>query len=169
MEEITPLRKLQLAELEVLKEVVRICDKYKITYYISGGTYLGAVRHKGFIPWDDDVDIAMPREDYEIFLQLAEQELNSKYKLVTYKKDDNYLYYPSKIETDEMKVINHSVNNEKNFNAWIDIFPLDGMPNNFIRNKINKLKRKYGNTKNKICTVSITVPPTKIKEIRTGD
>ena len=65
-----PLRKLQLAELEILKFLVKICEENNIRYYISGGTYLGAVRHKGFIPWDDDVDIAMPRKEYERFLEI---------------------------------------------------------------------------------------------------
>ena len=70
------LRKLQLIEIELLDEYVRICDKYDLTYYINYGTLLGAVRHKGFIPWDDDLDVVMPCKDYEKFCQIADKEID---------------------------------------------------------------------------------------------
>lgn len=73
------LRKVQLAQLDMAKEVKRICNKYNINYFMDSGTLLGAVRHKGFIPWDDDLDFGMLREDYEKFLKVAPTELNSKY------------------------------------------------------------------------------------------
>ena len=52
-------------DLKILKEILKICDKYKLVYYMIGGTMLGAIRHKGFIPWDDDIDLGLPRDDYE--------------------------------------------------------------------------------------------------------
>lgn len=63
---------LQSLELDMVKEFVRICDKHGLNYFMAGGTFLGAVRHKGFIPWDDDVDMGMYRHDYDIFLKIAE-------------------------------------------------------------------------------------------------
>lgn len=84
------LRKLQLLELDILKEVDRICRKHNITYTIYGGTMLGAVRHKGFIPWDDDVDVAMLREDYDRFYKVCATELNSKYYAQSLETDRDY-------------------------------------------------------------------------------
>ncbi|MBQ9659242.1 MAG: LicD family protein [Clostridia bacterium] len=68
METKSDLRKLQLKELDILKSVIEVCNKRNLKYYIVGGTLIGAIRHGGFIPWDDDMDIAMPREDYEKLL-----------------------------------------------------------------------------------------------------
>ena len=79
------VRDLQLICLDMLKEVDRVCRKHNILYWLEGGTMLGAVRHRGFIPWDDDLDIAMFREDYDRFCEIAPQELKSGYFLQTHK------------------------------------------------------------------------------------
>lgn len=73
------LRKAQLRMLNILLEIDRICQKNNIEYWLAEGTLLGAVRNKGFIPWDDDIDICMLREDYNKFIKIAPKELNSEY------------------------------------------------------------------------------------------
>lgn len=73
------LRRLQLVELEILKDIDHVCRKHGITYFLDGGTALGAARHKGFIPWDDDIDVGMLRPDYERFLAVAAEELGEGY------------------------------------------------------------------------------------------
>ena len=73
------LKRLQNTELEILDEIMRICDANDIHYVMMGGTCLGAIRHKGIIPWDDDIDVGMYREDYNRFKKISKKELNSKY------------------------------------------------------------------------------------------
>ena len=127
------LRKLQMIELNMLKDLTSIFDKYGLRYYMLGGTLLGAVRHKGFIPWDDDVDIGMPRKDYERFLKIAKR-FKGKYALssrdiVNYR---NTLYFVKII--DRRFVID--VDNDGKIlkeHPWIDIFPLDGVPDGRIK------------------------------------
>ena len=130
--------KLHEIDLNIVKRVIEICNKHNLTYYMSGGTLLGAVRHKGFIPWDDDVDLAMPRDDYEKFLMIAPKELPSNLELVNFKTDKNYHYYITRIrdlntKVEEIRIENE---NEKYTHASIDIFPLDGTPNNVLLRKI---------------------------------
>lgn len=73
------LSNVQLTQLEILKEFIRVCNDLHLQYFLVEGSMLGAVRHKGFIPWDDDIDVAIPREDYEIFLKEANSKLKSPY------------------------------------------------------------------------------------------
>ena len=125
MDDIT-LKKLHEVEIEILDEIVRICNENNLDYFLIGGTLLGAVRHKGFIPWDDDLDIAMPRQDYEKFLQLAKTELNSIYMIDN--KNYNKDYYLNFTKIRKKNTI-FEQDFQINYNApkgnWVDIFPLD--------------------------------------------
>lgn len=139
------LRKVQLAQLDMAKEVKRICNKYNINYFMDSGTLLGAVRHKGFIPWDDDLDFGMLREDYEKFLKVAPTELNSKYFLQTWKNDDGFPYGFSKIRkknTIYIEAIDQKTSGHKEL--WIDIFPYDVYPDDVdCRKEQGKKLMKY--------------------------
>ena len=129
------LRQLQLYELNLLKTFADICEKNNLRYYMIGGTMLGAVRHRGFIPWDDDIDIGMPREDYIRFLEIAQKSLPHQYKILNYKKDKDYLRYFSRLVDTRVNIYNDSNTDTLIENAWMDIFPLDGTSNiGFVRN-----------------------------------
>lgn len=116
-------------ELKILLVFKVICDKYKLKYSLSGGTLIGAVRHKGFIPWDDDVDVMMPRKDYEKFAEVCMEELPEGYFLQTFHTDHDYLNGFAKLlnknipafieETDKLNI---------DKGICIDIFPIDRLP-----------------------------------------
>lgn len=131
------IKKLQKIDLEILKKVLKIFDKYNLSYYILGGTMLGAIRHKGFIPWDDDIDLGMPRKDYENFLLVAPDELKDGLKIINYRTNPEYTYYITRVLDTNSKVVElrYSFQNKTTY-AAIDIFPLDGTPNNKILRKM---------------------------------
>ena len=84
------LRRLQELELGILKDFIRICEKYELTWFSFAGTAIGALRHKGFIPWDDDIDVCLPRPDFEKFLEAARKEFPDKYRLINAEMDEHY-------------------------------------------------------------------------------
>ncbi len=132
----TNIEKLHQADIEIVKEVVALCGRHNLMYYMLGGSMLGAIRHKGFIPWDDDIDLGMPRGDYERFLELAPRELSENLKIVNYKTDLTYHYYITRVLDTDSKVMENRFESEGNYtNLSIDIFPLDGTPNNPIMRK----------------------------------
>ena len=140
--ELTPLCRLQLADLEMLKCVADICEKNGITYFLSAGTFLGAVRHKGFIPWDDDVDIRLPRPEYERLARVLRRELPAPYELSFYPYDRTSNRHYMRVIDPRMRVFYLEHNRE--VGAWMDIFPLDGMPKPGIRNKIRQYRLLFG-------------------------
>ena len=125
------LRKVQLLELKVLKEIKRICTKHDIKYFLTGGTLIGAVRHKGFIPWDDDIDIAMMRPDYDRFLKIAPKELGPEYTLNCIQHDKKLGIFLSKVVlngTNYRSVQQPAVIGDCGF--WVDVIPYDHIYDN---------------------------------------
>lgn len=137
------LRELQLCELEIVKDVLSICKKHDLTVMMIGGTFLGAIRHGGFIPWDDDVDLGMSRRDYETFLKVAPQELKEGYHLRHFMTDEDMPYYPAQVVDPSFQIRDVSAQKEKLRTAWIDLFPLDGMPKGRLRFFFHKYRLLY--------------------------
>ena len=122
------LRKVQLKELEILLEVKRICDENNIRYSLYGGTLLGAVRHKGFIPWDDDIEIAMLRKDYERFLEIAPESISSDYYIESSKTNPDYVYSFCKVKANNTLFVEKCTEKlDIHQGIWIDIFPIDSI------------------------------------------
>lgn len=123
---------LQKCLLHMLKDIDMVCCKHNITYMLGGGTALGAVRHKGFIPWDDDLDINMPRQDYENFIKIMNEELGEYYEF-SYPNSKNVEYPFLKIHKKDTKFI-ELFDNGFFDGVWIDVFPIDyAHENNLIR------------------------------------
>lgn len=129
---------IQQVELELLKVFISVCDQLDLIYYAAYGTLLGAVRHNGFIPWDDDIDIYMPRKDYEKFLHNAKEYLPKHFFLQTSETDCEYMCSFAKLRNTNTTYI-ETINQGKKMNQgiFIDIFPLDYLPNNKLYAKLN--------------------------------
>lgn len=139
-----PLKSITLQEcqqqlIQIATIFDQICQKHHIPYYMLGGTMLGAVRHKGFIPWDDDMDFGIPRPYFSKFISIAEQELPERYKLISNKNSQALKKGFVKIQIKGSKLI-EKVFGEQDNNFYngiaIDIFPLDGINNSSLKSKI---------------------------------
>jgi len=130
--------------LELLVEVDRICKKQKIKYFIYGGTLLGAVRHRGFIPWDDDIDIVMFRDDYTRFIDICKTELNNKCFLETIESEPFSIVTWGKLHKRDTAFIHDNVPKECFQGISIDLFAFDKVPeNNFTRSLFGFLHDKF--------------------------
>ena len=137
------LKRLQKAQVDILKDFIRVCDKYQLDYFMLGGTGIGVVRHKGFIPWDDDIDVAMPRKDYDRFMNVMERELGEKYKVLTPLRDKRYACNVTHFQKKGTKFVPYVSKNMKcDLCIDIDIFPLDHMPDDKKKRK-QQLKRTW--------------------------
>lgn len=140
-------------EIKILEEVERICDKYNLTYFAIAGTLIGAVRDKGFIPWDDDIDLAMLRDDYDKFCEVVSKELTPPYFYQSSDTDNGYYYGHIKIRKSDTTAIRKAnwVTNEKfNQGIFLDIFPLDNVPDNK-----NQCKKFLKSVKSSMCKQKI--------------
>lgn len=127
-------REVQAAELIILSELDRICCKYNIRYMVAYGTLIGAIRHNGFIPWDDDVDVCMPREDFEKFKQICKERLGEDLFYQDHETDPEYYYLIDKIRLNgtvfkESFVAKYKIHH----GIYIDVFPIDVIPDSRIK------------------------------------
>lgn len=134
---------IKIVSLDILQQVHDFCVKYDIKYSLACGTLLGAVRHKGFIPWDDDIDIIMLRPEYDKFIKLFNEQSDSTYSAVSYETDKQFRYAFAKI------VNNSTVKDELGYDKYgigIDLFPIDKLPNDKkIACRLLKFHKLYWN------------------------
>lgn len=138
----TYLRKLHSDILVVMDEIDRLCTKYHLRYYLIGGTLLGAIRHQGFIPWDDDLDIVMPRDDYEKFIQLCmDGHLNDNFYLEWITTNEKYPLFFAKVCLYKTTFDEGNFCKINPFGIFVDIFPLDycGGYSAFVEKTKNKV------------------------------
>ena len=121
------LVKLHAEILTIMDEIHRVCNENKITYYLSYGSLLGAIRHKGFIPWDDDLDVTMPREDFNHFVSIANQSLSQPFKLKWINTDKNHVRLFAKVYNGNT-LFKEDGYDFLSYGIYVDIIPLDFSP-----------------------------------------
>lgn len=148
------IEKIQQVQYEMLVELDRICRKHQIVYQLFSGTLLGAVRHQGFIPWDDDLDVCMLREDYNRFIEICETELSDAYFFQRPETDPYYLLQFGKLRKNNSSFVENTFSKEPSHHGvYIDIFPFDSVEiesakgkfqilSFFILNRMNLVRSK---------------------------
>ncbi len=120
---------MQLTQLEIAKEIKRVCEENGIRFFLNDGTFLGAVRHGGFIPWDDDMDLGMLREDYEAFCRIAPSKLKPEYCLQTWYTEPNYgLPFGKVMRRNTVYLESKKTRRLRENGFYVDIFPFDDVP-----------------------------------------
>lgn len=129
-ESVNETKMVQQYALDIFKEFKRICEKNKLRYFAIGGTCIGAIRHKGFIPWDDDIDVAMPAEDYHKFMSVFSQELKKPYAVFLPKDSKHYTMSFGKIQNVDTTFVEETVRKfpDRYIGVNIDVFPVYGLP-----------------------------------------
>ena len=142
MEQSAQLKLLQEIELENLRMLMEICEKNHLRYYLIGGSLLGAMRHRGFIPWDDDIDVGLPRPDYNRFVQIAKSYLPDHMDIKTMTSDPNYKCYFTRLINNKKKIYWDHGQYTAVIGVWMDVFPLDGLPENPLLRKMQVFRVK---------------------------
>lgn len=133
-------KKIWQVQIGLIQELAHVCERYHLRYFASNGTLLGAIRHQGFIPWDDDVDIVMPRPDYQKLIEISQQEFTTPFHLHT--AGNGVGYYRSYIRLRDSRttaIPMRDVNRQDNNGIFIDIFPMDGCPSGKLVRKMQFL------------------------------
>lgn len=125
------LEEVKKVQLNILQQVHQYCEDNNIVYFLAHGTLIGAIRHNGYIPWDDDIDIAMPRPDYDRFINTFNGKIEHL-QVLSYPFNKDYLYPIAKVQDLRTRVIEQTVNKYP-LGVNIDIFPIDGLPQNLSK------------------------------------
>ena len=136
------IRSLQLRLLDILMAIHEMCVAHGLKYYLVDGSLIGAVRHKGFIPWDDDMDIAMPREDYEALILHSKEWLPQPYEFVCFENDPKYPLHFGKIQDASTTLIERPHLYYLG-GVYVDIFPIDGAPKHKLVQHLYQMKYNY--------------------------
>lgn len=136
------LKKLHNNMLDILSAIDETCRKYNLRYYLIAGTMLGAVRHKGFIPWDDDADVCMPHSDYDKLIEHASEWLPKRYELICAENDKTYPQPFAKIQDSETTLIEHAHLRYLG-GVYVDVFPVDGMPDSKLAQRFHYFHYKH--------------------------
>lgn len=133
------MKKVWAVELEMLEKFIEVCEKNELCYFLDGGTLLGAVRHQGFIPWDDDIDVIMPRNDYERLCEIAEKEFEHPYFFQTTLTENRFFRTHAQLRnSDTTGFISIDEKKEINRGIFMDIFVLDNIPDGFLKKRAFK-------------------------------
>ncbi len=149
MEKNNWLDKLHKEELRILDEFDRICKENNLRYFLSGGTLIGAVRHKGFIPWDDDIDVAMPRADYEKFIECCKKDLGEEFYLDAFEVNKKAFRLYAKLKLKNTLFVENYVKNIQTIDhgIFIDIFPYDNIDEAYSKDHLAKENFRQNVTK----------------------
>lgn len=133
------LRHLQKVQLKIFKYFIKVCEENNLTYFIYGGSLLGTIRHQGFIPWDDDIDVIMFREDFEKLNSILENNIDEKYHFINALNEETYHYTFGRL-TLKNTVFDEWWSDQVDYtqNIFIDVFILDNIPNNKTKRFIHK-------------------------------
>lgn len=130
--------------LDIMAEIIRVCEVCGIPYFIQGGTAIGALFNKGIVPWDDDIDIGMTRADYERFLQLAPQHLRPQYFLEWFGTESNTPFYFAKVKKNGTLFVEEMFRNmDIHHGIFVDIFPYDRIPDNKWLERLHRFRSKF--------------------------
>lgn len=155
----TWIDKLHKTQVKILDEVDRICQKNNIQYFMTGGTLIGAVRHKGFIPWDDDIDLGMPRKDYKKFIKCCKKDLSSKYILDFFPVNKKSYHLFGKVRIKGTELVESDIKDCKlNHEIWIDIFPYDNIKKEYT--KLHYFKNNFRKNMQKIINLKVGINST---------
>ncbi len=142
-QEVTDISEIQQMELGIMEYIHEVCQKIGVKYFLAYGSLIGAVRHQGFIPWDDDMDICMLREDYEKLQDYLIANPDERYEVMSYKNNLNYVYPFMKVQDNHTYLLEEDVRIDSNMGIYVDIFPVDGYEDDVdFKNKMTKLIKK---------------------------